>query len=153
ITPGVVGISVKGQVRVENSLLQDPMFRRFFGVQGDAPIERQTEATGSGVVVDAARGYVLTNAHVVEHANDIEVTTKDNHRFRARLIGRDPGTDIAVLRIPAEGLTAVPMGDSSRLQVGDFVLAIGNPFGLGQTVTSGIVSALGRSGLGIEGYE
>jgi Do/DeqQ family serine protease len=153
ITPGVVGISVKGQVRVENSLLQDPMFRRFFDLQGDAPIERQIEATGSGVVVDAARGYVLTNAHVVEHANDIEVTTQDNHRFRARLIGRDPGTDIAVLRIPAEGLTAVPMGDSSRLQVGDFVLAIGNPFGLGQTVTSGIVSALGRSGLGIEGYE
>jgi Do/DeqQ family serine protease len=153
ITPGVVGISVKGEVRVENPLLQDPMFRRFFGLQGDQPIERETEATGSGVIVDAARGYVLTNSHVVERANDIEVTTKDNRRFRARLIGRDSGTDIAVLQIPAEHLTAVPIGDSSRLQVGDFVLAVGNPFGLGQTVTSGIVSALGRSGLGIEGYE
>jgi Do/DeqQ family serine protease len=153
ITPGVVGISVRGEVREENPLLQDPMFRRFFGVPGDQPIARETEATGSGVIVDAGRGYVLTNSHVVEHANDIEVTTKDNRRFRARLIGRDSATDIAVLQIPAEHLTAVPIGDSARLQVGDFVLAVGNPFGLGQTVTSGIVSALGRSGLGIEGYE
>jgi Do/DeqQ family serine protease len=152
ITPGVVGISVKGVVREDNPLAQDPMFRRFFGVPNGA-IERQTEATGSGVIVDAERGTVLTNGHVVEHPSEIAVTTKDNRRFRARLIGRDPQTDIAVLRIPAEGLTAVPMGDSSRLRVGDFVLAVGNPFGLGQTVTSGIVSALGRSGLGIEGYE
>jgi Do/DeqQ family serine protease len=150
ITPGVVGISVKGEVREENPLLQDPMFRRFFG---DQPIARETEATGSGVIVDAGRGYVLTNNHVVEHATNIEVTTKDNRRLRARLIGRDPATDIAVLQIPADHLTAVPIGDSSRLQVGDFVLAVGNPFGLGQTVTSGIISALGRSGLGIEGYE
>jgi Do/DeqQ family serine protease len=153
ITPGVVGISVKGEVREENPLAQDPLFRRFFDVPKDEEIERETEATGSGVIVDAARGSVLTNNHVVEHATDIEVTTKDNRRFRARLIGRDSATDIAVLQIPAENLTAVPMGDSSRLQVGDFVLAVGNPFGLGQTVTSGIVSALGRSGLGIEGYE
>jgi Do/DeqQ family serine protease len=153
ITPGIVGIAVKGEVREENPLLQDPMFRRFFDIPGDRQIERQTEATGSGVIVDAVRGYVLTNNHVVEHGTDIEVTTKDNRRFRARLIGRDPATDIAVLQIPADHLTAVPMGDSSRLQVGDFVLAVGNPFGLGQTVTSGIISALGRSGLGIEGYE
>jgi Do/DeqQ family serine protease len=153
ITPGVVGISVKGEVREENPLAQDPLFRRFFDMPRDEEIEHETEATGSGVIVDAARGTVLTNNHVVEHATDIEVTTKDNRRFRARLIGRDPGTDIAVLQIPAENLTAVPLGDSSRLQVGDFVLAVGNPFGLGQTVTSGIVSALGRSGLGIEGYE
>jgi Do/DeqQ family serine protease len=153
ITPGVVGISVKGEVREENPLAQDPMFRRFFDVPKDQEIERETEATGSGVIVDAARGYVLTNNHVVEHAADIEVTTKDNRRFRAKLIGRDPATDIAVLQIPAEQLIAVPMGDSGHLQVGDFVLAVGNPFGLGQTVTSGIISALGRSGLGIEGYE
>jgi Do/DeqQ family serine protease len=153
ITPGVVGISVKGEVREENPLAQDPLFRRFFDVPRDEEIEHETEATGSGVIVDAARGTVLTNNHVVEHATDIEVTTKDNRRFRARLIGRDPGTDIAVLRIPAENLTAVPFGDSSRLQVGDFVLAVGNPFGLGQTVTSGIISALGRTGLGIEGNE
>jgi Do/DeqQ family serine protease len=151
ITPGVVGIAVRGRVREDNPLLQDPMFRRFFNLQ--QPVERETQATGSGVIVDASQGYVLTNSHVVENANSIEVTTKDNRRLKAKLIGRDPDTDIAVLQIPAGTLTAVPTGDSDRLQVGDFVLAIGNPFGLGQTVTSGIISALGRSGLGIEGYE
>ncbi|MGH7029575.1 MAG: Do family serine endopeptidase [Stellaceae bacterium] len=152
ITPGVVGIAVRGEVRENNPLAQDPLFRQFFNLR-DQPIERQTEAVGSGVIVDAAHGYVLTNNHVVENATNIEVTTKDNRRFKARLIGRDAATDIAVLQIPAQNLTAVPMGDSSRLRVGDFVLAVGNPFGLGQTVTSGIVSALGRTGLGIEGYE
>jgi Do/DeqQ family serine protease len=152
ITPGVVGISVRGRVREDNPLLQDPMVRRFFNLQ-QQPVEHETQATGSGVIVDAAQGYVMTNAHVVENATSIEVTTKDNRRLTAKLIGRDPDTDIAVLQIPAGGLTAVPIGDSDRLQVGDFVLAIGNPFGLGQTVTSGIISALGRSGLGIEGYE
>jgi Do/DeqQ family serine protease len=154
ITPGVVNIAVKGKVREENPLLQDPFFRRFFNMpQQRQPEERETQATGSGVIVDAAQGYVLSNAHVVENATSIEVTTKDNRRFPARLIGRDAETDVAVLQIAAQNLTAVPMGDSDHLQVGDFVLAIGNPFGLGQTVTSGIVSALGRSGLGIEGYE
>jgi Do/DeqQ family serine protease len=152
ITPGVVGISVRGRVREDNPLLQDPMFRRFFNLQ-QQPVERETQATGSGVIVDAAQGYVMTNAHVVENASTIEVTTKDNRRLTAKLIGRDADTDIAVLQIPTGSLTAVPIGDSDRLQVGDFVLAIGNPFGLGQTVTSGIISALGRSGLGIEGYE
>ncbi len=150
ITPGVVGISVRGRVREDNPLLQDPMFRRFFNLQ--QPIERETQATGSGVIVDAAQGYVMTNAHVVENANSIEVTTKDNRHFKAKLIGRDPDTDIAVLQISGGNLTSVPIGDSDYLQVGDFVLAIGNPFGLGQTVTSGIISALGRSP-GIEGYE
>jgi Do/DeqQ family serine protease len=150
ITQGVVGISVRGRVREDNPLLQDPLFRRFFNMQ--QPIERETQATGSGVIVDASQGYVLTNAHVVENASSIEVTTKDNRRLKAKLVGRDPDTDIAVLQIPGGNLTAVPIGDSDRLQVGDFVLAIGNPFGLGQTVTSGIVSALGRSP-GIEGYE
>ena len=154
ITPGVVNIAVHSRVREENPLLRDPFFRRFFNLpQHQHPTERETQATGSGVVVDAARGYVLTNAHVVENATTIDVTTKDNRRFRAQLIGRDADTDVAVLRIQASALTAVPIGDSDRLEVGDFVLAIGNPFGLGQTVTSGIVSALGRSGLGIEGYE
>jgi Do/DeqQ family serine protease len=150
VTPGVVGIAVRGRVREDNPLLQDPMFRRFFNMQ--QPVERETQATGSGVIVDAAQGYVLTNAHVVENASSIEVTTKDNRRLKARLVGRDSETDIAVLQIPSGNLTAVPMGDSDRLQVGDFVLAVGNPFGLGQTVTSGIISALGRSP-GIEGYE
>jgi|SRR5579872_2354239 len=155
ITPGVVGVSVKGRVREENPLLQDPFFRRFFNLPQQKQMqERETQATGSGVVVDAEHGYVLTNGHVVENATSIEVTTKDNRRFPAHLVGRDPETDVAVLQIASEGgLMAVPLGDSDRLQVGDFVLAIGNPFGLGQTVTSGIVSALGRSGLGIEGYE
>jgi Do/DeqQ family serine protease len=154
ITPGVVNIAVRGKVREQNPLLQDPFFRRFFDLpQNQRPQERETQATGSGVIVDAANGYVLTNGHVVENATRIEVTTKDNRRYTAKLIGRDPDTDVAVLQIPTNGLVAVPMGDSDRLQVGDFVLAIGNPFGLGQTVTSGIVSALGRSGLGIEGYE
>jgi Do/DeqQ family serine protease len=152
ITPGVVGISVRGEVREVNPLTQDPLFRQFFNLR-DQPIEQETEAVGSGVIVDAARGYVLTNSHVVDNATSIAVTTKDNRRLAAKLIGRDTGTDIAVLQIPAEDLTAVPIGDSSRLKVGDFVLAVGNPFGLGQTVTSGIVSALGRTGLGIEGYE
>jgi Do/DeqQ family serine protease len=154
ITPGVVNIAVRGKVREQNPLLQDPFFRRFFDLpQNQRPQERETQATGSGVIVDAANGYVLTNGHVVENATRIEVTTKENRRYTAKLIGRDADTDVAVLQIPTTGLVAVPIGDSDRLQVGDFVLAIGNPFGLGQTVTSGIVSALGRSGLGIEGYE
>jgi Do/DeqQ family serine protease len=151
VTPGVVGISVRGRVREDNPLFQDPVFRHFFNLQ--QPIERETQATGSGVIIDGAQGYVLTNAHVVENATSIDVTTKDNRRLKARLVGRDPETDIAVLQVPGGSLSAVPMGDSDRLQVGDFVLAVGNPFGLGQTVTSGIVSALGRTGLGIEGYE
>src|ERR1051326_6263701 len=117
-------------------------------------VEQEVQATGSGVIVDAQRGYVLTNSHMVEHASQVEVTTKDKRRFTARIIGRDPDTDIAILqRQGASGLTALPFADSDRVQVGDFVLAIGNPFGLGQTVTSGIVSALGRSGLGTDGYE
>src|SRR5712691_10875107 len=154
VTPGVVNIAVRGRVKEQNPLLQDPFFRRFFNLpENQKPEERETQATGSGVIVDAAKGYVLTNGHVAENATRIEVTTKENRRFTAKLIGIDSDTDIAVLQIPAGNLTAVPIGDSDRLQVGDFVLAIGNPFGLGQTVTSGIVSALGRSGLGIEGYE
>jgi Do/DeqQ family serine protease len=153
VTPGVVNIGVKGRVREENPLLQDPFFRRFFNIpKGQDYQERETQATGSGVIVDASQGYVLTNAHVVENETSITVTTKDNRKFPAKLIGRDADTDVAVLKIEPGHLTAVPLGDSDKLQVGDYVVAIGNPFGLGQTVTSGIVSALGR-GLGIEGYE
>ncbi|MGH6927120.1 MAG: trypsin-like peptidase domain-containing protein [Dongiaceae bacterium] len=111
------------------------------------------EVAGSGVIVDARAGYVLTNQHVVARAEKIVVTLKDNRAFDATLVGGDPDTDIALLKIDARDLTALPIGDADRLEVGDFVLAIGNPFGLGQTVTSGIVSALGRSGLGIESYE
>jgi serine protease DegQ len=117
------------------------------------PQQRQQMSAGSGVIFDTAKGYVLTNHHVVENGDRIFVTLKDRRRFDAKLIGSDPGTDIALLEIQATDLTALELGDSDRLQVGDYVLAIGNPFGLGQTVTSGIVSALGRSGLNIEGYE
>jgi Do/DeqQ family serine protease len=152
ITPGVVNIAVRSHApeASDNPLLNDPFFRRFFNAPKQR--ERLTQATGSGVIVDAAQGFVLTNNHVVANADAIEVTTKDNRRFAAKLVGRDEDTDIAVLKIDGGNLKAVPLGDSDRLQVGDFVVAIGNPFGLGQTVTSGIVSALGRS-LGIEGYE
>jgi serine protease Do/serine protease DegQ len=105
------------------------------------------------VIVDAKNGYVMTNAHVVKDAREILVTLKDNRRLAAKLVGSDPGTDIALLKVERAGLVEVPFGDSDVLQVGDFVVAIGNPFGIGQTATSGIVSALGRSGLSVEGYE
>ena len=153
VTPGVVNIAVKGREKIQNPLLEDPFFRRFFNVPQGQQSYAETQSTGSGVIVDAAQGYVLTNAHVVANETSIAVTTKDNRRFNAKLVGRDTETDVAVLKINSDHLTAVPLGDSDKLQVGDFVVAIGNPFGLGQTVTSGIVSALGRSGLGIEGYE
>jgi Do/DeqQ family serine protease len=151
VTPAVVNISVLSRApEVENPLMQDPFFRRFFNVP--ARPKPQLSA-GSGVVVDGERGFVLTNHHVVKNAQEIVVTLKDRREFKARLVGSDAGTDIALLRIDAKNLRAVKFGDSDQLSVGDFVVAIGNPFGLGQTVTSGIVSALGRSGLDIEGYE
>jgi len=151
VTPAVVNIAVlQRSPEEQNPLLRDPFFRRFFGLPES---EQPQVAAGSGVVVDAEHGYVLTNHHVIQDALQVVVTLKDNRRFPARLVGSDAGTDIALLKIDAQGLTALPFGDSDALQVGDFVIAIGNPFGLGQTVTSGIVSALGRSGLNIEGYE
>ena len=153
VTPAVVNISVATMVpQRHNPLFRDPFFRRFFDMPDDAPARRQQSA-GSGVIVDAARGFVLSNHHVVARAESVMVTLKDNRRFEAEVLGSDPGTDIALLRIEADGLTALPIGDSDALEVGDFVIAIGNPFGLGQTVTSGIVSALGRSGINVEGYE
>jgi serine protease Do len=152
ITPAVVNISVQGKVREDNPLYKDPLFREFFDLPKQ--VEREVSATGSGVIVDAQRGYVLTANHVVEKISSAQITTKDGHRFTAKLVGRDPATDIAVLQIQGvSGLKAIPMGDSDRLEVGDFVIAVGNPFGLGQTVTSGLVSALGRTGLGKQGYE
>ena len=153
ITPGVVNIAVRSLVeRPANPLHDDPTFRRFFDLP-EVPRQREVLSAGSGVIVDARRGYVLTNSHVVANAGEVQVTLKDRRTYPARLVGTDPGTDIALLQLDAPDLTAVPLGNSGRLQVGDVVMAIGNPFGLGQTVTSGIVSALGRSGLGIEGYE
>jgi serine protease Do/serine protease DegQ len=153
VTPGVVNIAVKGRVQTpQNPLLMDPFFRRYFDLP-DVPQEREIQNVGSGVIVDAAKGHILTNHHVVANADEIMVTLTDRRRIKAKLVGTDPATDIALLQVQAEKLVAVPLGDSDTLEVGDFVIAIGNPFGLGQTVTSGIVSALGRGGLTPEGYE
>jgi Do/DeqQ family serine protease len=152
VTPGVVNIATRRIEQVDVPALGDPVLQEFFDLPTQR-LRRETASAGSGVIVDAEHGYVLTNEHVVRDASIIEVTTKDGRKFRARLVGRDKPTDIAVLQIKPENLTSVPIGDSNSLEVGDFVLAIGNPFGLGQAVTPGIVSALGRTGLGIEGYE
>lgn len=152
-TPAVVNIATTGRVQIrENPLLEDPFFRRFFDLP-DRPRERRTQSLGSGVIVDAETGLILTNHHVINRAEQITVTLADSREFAATLVGSDPDTDVAVIRIEGEDLNALPLADSDALRVGDFVVAIGNPFGLGQTVTSGIVSALGRSGLRIGGYE
>ena len=151
-TPAVVNIATYTTVQVRNPLLEDPFFRRFFDVP-EGRRYRRTQSAGSGVVVDAARGYIVTNHHVVARADEITITLSDGRSLEAELVGTDPQVDLAVLRVAPEDLTEIEFGDSAQLRVGDFVVAIGNPFGLNQTVTSGIVSALGRSGLGIEGYE
>ncbi|MFP4405725.1 Do family serine endopeptidase [Rhodosalinus sp.] len=153
VDDAVVNIAVVSERPAQMTpLFRDPFFQPFLPPPGRLPPQRQMSA-GSGVIVDAGDGLVLTNSHVVEDADEIRVTLRDDRSFEAELIGRDPATDIAVLRIDAENLTEVPLGNSEELLVGDFVVAIGNPFGLGQTVTSGIVSALGRSGINPEGYE
>ncbi|MBK8067657.1 MAG: DegQ family serine endoprotease [Rhodanobacteraceae bacterium] len=151
-TLAVVNVSSKTRIQVRNPFFDDPFFRRFFDMP-DVPQERVQQSLGSGVIVDAARGLVLTNNHVIERADEVTVTLHDGRTLNAEVIGRDPDTDVAVVRIPAENLTALALADSDRLRVGDFVVAIGNPFGLGQAVTSGIVSALGRSGLRGLGYQ
>ena len=152
-TPAVVNIATESRVALRsNPLLDDPFFRHFFNIP-DQPRERKAQSVGSGVVVDARRGYVITNHHVVDSADKITVTLSDGRQLAAKVIGSDPESDVAVIQIPSGNLTALPLADSERLRVGDFVVAIGNPFGLGQTVTSGIISALGRTGLGIQGYE
>jgi serine protease DegQ len=154
VTPAVVNISVRVTAPAQqNPLMRDPFFRRFFEDFLDQPRQRPQLSAGSGVVIDARRGYVVTNHHVIKAAEEIVVTLKDRRKLAAELVGSDPGTDIALLKVAPEGLTALELGDSEALEVGDFVVAIGNPFGLGQTVTSGIVSALGRTGLNIHGYE
>ena len=151
-TPSVVNISTTGKVIVRDPFFDDPFFRRFFDLPQQQR-ERKTTGLGSGVIIDAKNGYVITNSHVIDKAQDIVVTLEDGQRFDAKVIGKDPGADIAVIQIEATNLNEISFGDSDNLRQGDFVVAIGNPFGLGQTVTSGIVSALGRSGLGIESYE
>ena len=151
-TPSVVNVFTSKEVRSpRHPLLDDPLFRRFFGDQIPDDAQRAT-SLGSGVII-SANGYILTNNHVVEAADDIEVLLTDGKKLRARLMGSDPETDLAVLRVDAEKLPAIALGSSDALRVGDVVLAIGNPFGVGQTVTAGIVSALGRAGLGINTFE
>ncbi len=146
VTPSVVNVYTQTRVRVSSPLLDDPIFRRFFNVP-ESSRERVSQSLGSGVIVDAKNGYILTNNHVIAHADEIAVGLKDGRNLQAKLIGTDPDTDLAVIQIPADELIALPLANTDELEVGDFVVAVGNPFGLGQTVTSGIVSALGRTGL------
>jgi len=158
--PAVVNISSSRTVRspeaAQNPMLNDPILRRFFGEdfmrQFRVPRERRERSLGSGVIVNPA-GYVLTNNHVIEGATDIKVVLSDKREMTGTIVGTDPGTDIAVVKIPTDHLSVLPFSDSSKVEVGDIALAIGNPFGLGRTVTMGIVSATGRGGLGIEDYE
>jgi Do/DeqQ family serine protease len=152
VSPAVVSIATKGQLNAPpNPLMEDPFFRRFFGIPQQP---REVRSAGSGVIVDARNGYILTNHHVVENADEIEIVLVDNRNLRAKVVGSDEGTDIAVLKIdnPSE-LVQLRLGNSDQVQVGDFVLAIGNPFGLQHTVTYGMVSALGRTGISPDGYE
>ncbi|MGY6629646.1 MAG: Do family serine endopeptidase [Wenzhouxiangella sp.] len=147
VTPAVVNVHTRTRVQVRTSpFMDDPFFRRFFDVPS-VPRERIQQSLGSGVIVDAQAGLILTNNHVIDGADDIAVTLQDGREYAAELVGADRDTDLAVIRITADDLAELPLFDSDRLLVGDFVVAVGNPFGLGQTVTSGIVSALGRSGL------
>jgi len=148
--PAVVSVNTRQVVRVRNPFFDDPFFQRLFP---QVPQERINESLGSGVIIDAARGYVLTNHHVVENADDVQVTLDDGRTMQAQFLGSDADTDIALIRIRPENLTALPLGNSDHLRVGDFVVAIGNPFGFSQTVTSGIVSAVGRSGIRGLGYQ
>jgi len=161
VNPAVVNISTFAtQQAVNNPLLNDPFFRHFFQTPNQQqqqqrkyrPKKRQQSA-GSGVIVDKENGIVITNHHVINNADEVHVALIDGRSFLAEVIGHDSELDIAVLKIKAKNLQQVHLADSDQLEVGDFAVAIGNPFGLGQTVTTGIVSALGRTGLGIEGYE
>jgi len=158
VSPAVVNIATRGTIKEEpgqrNPLLDDPFFRRFFDAPPDSrPRERQFQSAGSGVIVDAKNGYIITNHHVVENASEITITLLDNRTFSAKVIGSDEGADIAVLQAKQPNLIAMALGDSARLEVGDYVVAIGNPFGLQHTVTAGIVSALSRTGINPDGYE
>jgi len=149
VTPAVVSVYSRQTVRVASPL---GPFGQLFGIP-DIPRERVQRALGSGVIIDAKRGLILTNHHVVENADGVSVTLNDGRTVEAEFLGSDPDTDVALIRIPPKDLTQIPLGDSDQLQVGDFVVAVGNPYGLGQTVTSGIVSAVGRSGIPVAGFQ
>ena len=150
VTPAVVSVHTKQRVRIRNPFADDPMFRRLFP---NVPQERINQSLGSGVIVDARKGLVLTNHHVIEGADEVSVTLADGRTFPATFVGSDPDTDVALMRIQADKLVAVPLANSDQMRVGDFVVAVGNPFGFSQTVTSGIVSAVGRSGLPGLGFQ
>ncbi|NJD30932.1 MAG: DegQ family serine endoprotease [Gammaproteobacteria bacterium] len=152
VTPAVVNIATRGTVQEQNPLLNDPFFRRFFDIPNQ-PRQREFQSAGSGVIVDAKNGYIVTNTHVIENATEITVQLLDNRSLSAKVIGKDEGSDVAVLKVQAANLVEIPIADSDLMEVGDYVVAIGNPFALGHTVTSGIISALGRSGINPEGYE
>ncbi len=154
VSPAVVNIATKVNLPTQrNPLLDDPFFKRFFEIPEDGPRQhqRQAQAAGSGVIVDAKNGYIITNAHVVENASEVNVTLLDNRTFKADIVGSDKASDIAVLKIKGTNLAEIPIADSTKTEVGDYVVAIGNPFGLQHTVTSGIVSALGRAGINPDG--
>src|SRR5215469_1889674 len=157
VSPAVVTIGIRGVMPdsgASDPLRDDPFYNRFFhGTPGQSPDEQPFAAAGSGVIVDARRGYILTNAHVVDHATSITVTLQDGRNLKAKVVGADPPSDIAVVKVEASGLTQIRLGDSATLAVGDFVVAIGNPFGLPHSVTSGIVSGLKRSGFSPDDYE
>ncbi len=152
VSPAVVNIRVSQTVQQRSPFADDP-FWQFFGGQNAPGGSRQVASAGSGVIVDAEQGYILTNHHVVADADEIRVSLMDGGELDAEVVGSDPATDIALIRVAADDLTEMPIGNSEDVRVGDFVLAIGNPFGLGHTVTSGIVSALGRAGINPNGYE
>ena len=148
VLPNVVNIATNGKVQVQqNPLMDDPLFREFFDVPRSQPQERRFSSLGSGVIIDGLNGYIVTNNHVIENADEINVRLHDGRSFEAEVIGSDPEADIAVIKLPISDLSGIEIGDSESLRVGDFVVAIGNPFGLGQTVTSGIVSAKGEAAL------
>jgi Do/DeqQ family serine protease len=157
VSPAVVNIATRGTIHErgpQNPLLDDPFFRRFFDVPPDTgPRDRPFQSAGSGVIFDAKNGYIVTNAHVVENANEITVTLQDGRDLKAEILGSDAPSDVAVLKVKPDGLSQIPLGDSAKAEVGDFVVAIGNPFGLQHTVTSGIISGLSRSGINPDGYE
>ena len=154
VLPAVVNIYTEGRVTERQSPFRsDPFFEKFFGTPPLQQRERRVSNLGSGVITDAQNGYVITNSHVIAGADEISVRLHDGRAFDAEIVGIDEDADIAVVRIAAEQLQHIDIGDSDVLRVGDFVVAIGNPFGLGQTATSGIISALGRTGLNIEDYE
>jgi serine protease DegQ len=154
VSPAVVNIAVTTHLPTGQQTPQDELLRRFFDFEGPpGRREREVEGAGSGVIVDAENGYIVTNHHVIATADKITVTLLENRSFTARIVGTDEGSDLAVLQVDAENLTSIPFGDSTTLRVGDYVVAIGNPFGFTNSVTSGIVSALGRSGLNPRAFE